>query len=508
MTRKPITNKQVTGNMTQNQMTANINRAEQYINTHQQAVTHSPMRQKYHFMGPCGWINDPNGLIYFRNKYHFFYQFNPYGPCWSEMYWGHATSDDLVHWHREPIALAPSEVYDDHPQGGCFSGSAIEKEGKLYLFYTGTANLGAGLEQSQNIAVSDDGIHFVKFAGNPVISAPADFRRDCFRDPKVWRHEDTYYLLCGASKNGRAAALLYRSDDLLHWKFFNVLMESHGEWGTMWECPDIFPIGGKWVFLCSPVGAGSRKTVYFTGDLDYERGVFLPECSDEIDWGYDFYAPQTLQDPQGRRILVGWANGWEWMPFWKDWGPTYRDGWTGSFSLPRMVSLNKLGKLSFSPIKELQSLRKESNHLKNLVVTARNEKTLKAGDGVCFELALTCDLSKSTASSFELLLRSNGEMATCCRFDLLRFALTIDRNKSDGWSTGICSGPLNLYKKNQLYIQIFSDQSSLELFINEGEEVYSLNIFAPENQNKLAIRSNNGTVVFSQVESFGMISTE
>ena len=130
------------------------------------------MRQHYHFMAQSGWLNDPNGLIYFRGKYHFFFQCNPYGGFWDCMYWGHAVSEDMLHWEYLPFALAPSEPYDDYPKGGCFSGSAIEHEGKLFLMYTGTSHYGKGIVQTQCIAYSEDGIYFKKYPGNPVITAP------------------------------------------------------------------------------------------------------------------------------------------------------------------------------------------------------------------------------------------------------------------------------------------------------------------------------------------------
>ena len=207
-------------------------------------------------MPQAGWMNDPNGLICFRGKYHFFYQCNPYGAFWDCMYWGHAVSEDLVHWEYLPLALAPSESYDDYPKGGCFSGSAVVYEDKLFLMYTGTANNGSGVEQTQCIAYSEDGIHFEKYKGNPVLRAPKGIKADCFRDPKVWKHGGTYYMVCGASRDNKGLALLYRSKDMLHWSFFNVLAESRGEWGFMWECPDFFQAGDQYVLTFSPMGAG------------------------------------------------------------------------------------------------------------------------------------------------------------------------------------------------------------------------------------------------------------
>lgn len=215
--------------MSKELMQINIEKAQQEIEKNAENVSHGKMRQHFHFMPQVGWLNDPNGLIYFKGKYHFFYQFYPYEGFWGMMHWGHAISDDLVHWEYLPVALAPSEVYDNHLKGGCFSGSAVAYNNKLFIAYTGTTNNGNGFEQTQCIAYSEDGIHFEKYAGNPVITAPKGVSPDQFRDPKVWEHDGTFYMVCGASRNNRAQALLYKSSNMFDWEFVNVLAESRGE---------------------------------------------------------------------------------------------------------------------------------------------------------------------------------------------------------------------------------------------------------------------------------------
>ena len=174
--------------MSRELMQQNIQKAQLEIDAKKDIVKNGKMRQHYHFMAQTGWINDPNGLIYYKGKYHFFFQYNPYYGFWDCMHWGHAVSEDMVHWEYLPLALAPSENYDNHPRGGCFSGSAIEHDGKLFLMFTGTANNGEGFEQTQCIAYSEDGIHFEKYEGNPVLTAPEGIPTDFFRDPKVWKH--------------------------------------------------------------------------------------------------------------------------------------------------------------------------------------------------------------------------------------------------------------------------------------------------------------------------------
>ena len=197
--------------MSKKLMQEKIEKAQEEIDRKKELVKQGRMRQNYHFMAQTGWINDPNGLIYYKGRYHLFFQYNPYYGFWDYMHWGHAVSEDLVHWEYLPLALAPSESYDDHMRGGCFSGSAIEHDGKLFLMYTGTKNDGNGFEQSQCIAYSEDGIHFEKYEGNPVITAPPNVPKDFFRDPKVWKHDEKYYMICGARKNDFAHALLYCS---------------------------------------------------------------------------------------------------------------------------------------------------------------------------------------------------------------------------------------------------------------------------------------------------------
>ena len=439
-----------------------------------EAVARSAFRQGFHLMPETGWMNDPNGLIYFRGKYHFFYQFYPYAPRWGSMHWGHAVSDDLLRWEHLPPALAPSEEYDDHPSGGCFSGSAIEHGGRLYLFYTGCADRGRGMEQTQNLAFSDDGIHFEKYSGNPLLTAPEGVPPDSFRDPKVWRQGDTFFLICGASRAGRAQILLYRSDDLLHWEFFRVLYESRGEWGDMFECPDFFELQGSHVLVFSPMGCGERKSVYLTGDFDARTGKFFPKVTGELDWGFQYYAPASFLAPDGRRILAAWANGWQWMPFWKSFGPTERDGWCGAFTLPREARLQKDGTLSLLPVRELQQLRKNEADLGEAVLSEGESLPLRRGCRWDAELAI--DLS-SPASSAVFTLRSANGNRTVLTVDLLQSELRLDLTASDGSSSGIARAPLDLAGQDTLPLRLCSDRISLEIFAGGGRSNISCNVY-------------------------------
>ena len=489
--------------MSEKLMQENILKAQKEIENKKDIVKAGQMRQHYHFMPQTGWLNDPNGLIYYKGNYHYFYQLNPYYGHWDYMHWGHAISKDLMHWEYLPVALAPSEAYDDHMRGGCFSGSAIEHDGKLFLMYTGTANHGSGYEQTQCIAYSEDGIHFVKYDGNPVIYPPEGVPSDLFRDPKVWKHDGIYYMVCGASRDKRGMALLYRSRDMLHWEFFNVLAESRGEWGYMWECPDFYRLGDKYVLMFSPMGESDRKAVYLVGDFDYNTGKFIWQISGEIDWGMDYYAPQSFLAPDGRRIIVGWANEWQWMSFWKDWGPTYREGWCGFFNLPREVRLMPDHTLQFIPVKELEMLRQDGFGIESFTVGSQ-ERALKAGDGIAFELKMKVDLEETDASRLEIDLRCGEGRKTTCTFDFEHGVMQVDRNASDGWSKGVSSSTLFLKGKKELDIHIYSDQSSLEIFADQYQNNHANNIFAGDAQNQLKIRAHGGSAVIRDYESYGM----
>lgn len=489
--------------MSRELMQKRIAKAQREIDEKKNDVKNGAMRQHYHFMPQTGWMNDPNGLIFYKGKYHFFYQSNPYDGFWNSMHWGHAVSEDLMHWEYLPLALAPSETYDDHLKGGCFSGSAIEHDGKLWLIYTGTANEGHGVKQTQCLAWSEDGVHFEKYEGNPVIEAPEGFAEDSFRDPKIWKHGDDFYLVVGTSRNNRGLALIYRSGDLLDWEYLNVLAESRGEWGYMWECPDFYELDGRYILTFSPMGSGDHTSVYLVGDFDYQTGKFEPHESGEFDWGFDYYAPQSFLAPDGRRIVVAWANEWEWMPLWKDWGPTYREGWCGFFNIAREVQLCEDHTLQFLPVKEMETIRKEKEGRPDFEV-ADQKQELKAGDGVCFEMKFKIDLEKSNADRLTLMLRCGEDRETRWILDFKEGEIRTDRNRADGWSRGISRSSVILCGKKELDVHIFSDQSSLEIFADRYRNNHSNNIFAGNAQNQIYILADGGTVRITDYEAYGL----
>ena len=305
-----------------------------------------PKRLRYHFEPQKGWMNDPNGLIQFGGWYHAFFQHNPYAPKWDRMHWGHAVSRDLIHWEEWEIALWPEEPYEDG--GGCFSGSAIEKDGLLYLFYTSVSEQGG---QTQSAAISRDGRHFEKMPDNPLIRTyPADGSAE-FRDPKVFRYGTGYGMVCGSGKDGIGKVLLYRSDDLRHWEYEGVLYESRES--SVLECPDLFPLGDRYVLMFSKIGHKADAVEFVAGTFDGQQFWEESRCVPES--GPQFYAPQTFCDAGGRRIVIGWMYDCE-RPL--DAGAEY----AGALTIPRELSLRD-GMICNYPVEEARSLLTDRDDL-------------------------------------------------------------------------------------------------------------------------------------------------
>ena len=378
------------------------------------------------------------------------------------MHWGHAVSEDMIHWEYLPLALAPSEVYDDHLKGGCFSGSAIEHDGKLFLIYTGTCNNGNGFEQAQCIAYSEDGIHFEKYEGNPVITAPEGVPTDLFRDPKVWKHDDTYYVVCGASKNGFAQARLYKSTDMFHWEFVNVLAESRGEWGYMWECPDFFTLEGQEVLSVSPQGLTREEfrfqNIYQSGYFILKDGKPEEKAFREWDHGFDFYAPQTFQDGKGRRILIGWMG----MPDADEEyvNPTAEsEGWQHCLTVPREVTY-KNGMLYQYPVEELNGLRKTG------VSVSGSSAEIPVNGPFDLDVQVKGEQGKVSLGENLFLEYQDGDVI-----------LTLSEKAGAGRKVRKAHVPSGVIES----IRVLADTTAVEIYVNGGEVVFATRYY-PETQ--------------------------
>lgn len=300
---------------------------------------------KYHFENKQGWMNDPNGLVFYKGKYHAFFQHYPYAPRWGQMHWGHAVSDDLITWEELDIALFPDREYED--EGGCFSGSAIVKDDRLWLFYTSVSK---AMGQTQSIAYSDDGLTFTKYEGNPIIKESPLSDRNNFRDPKVFKFGEEYRMVVGAGINNEASIALFKSKDLINWDFVGAILKDI-KYGSCIECPNLFEVDGRWVLMFSSMKELPHKVCFSIGDFDGMN--FVPNGSGEdssiehypIETGPDFYAPQAFIGKNGEVIVIAWMYNWTRL---QGIGRTH----VGAFTIPREMRINKAGKLTMMPISE------------------------------------------------------------------------------------------------------------------------------------------------------------
>lgn len=307
-----------------------------------QKIFNDPLRPNYHFLPPQNWMNDPNGLIQWKGKYHLFYQHNPFGATWGNMHWGHAVSEDLVHWDDMPIALAPTDSYDE---SGVFSGCMVNNDGVPTILYTGTT--GEKYEtQVVCIATSqdDDLQTWQKYEGNPVLEKPPTEFDGCgFRDPYVWKQNGKWMMAIGAGiKNGGEAVLLYQSDDLYNWKYLDPLVVSDAKNDYVYECPNFFPLGDKWVLIVSVMPGASVE--YFVGI--FWNNHFIIETHSTFADG-SIYAPLSFEDERGRRIMIGWITET------RSKEELEKAGWAGAMSLPMELMLLENNQLAITLVREV-----------------------------------------------------------------------------------------------------------------------------------------------------------
>ena len=444
-------------------------------------------RQKYHIQGIVGLINDPNGFSQFNGKYHMFYQWNPLGTNHKNKTWAHSVSDDLLHWERLKTALRPDTWYS---KDGVYSGSAIVDDDKLYLFYTGNVKDSEGNRESyQCLAVSNDGENFERWEPS-IVNQPDGYTRH-IRDPKIWKKDGKFYAVIGIqSENLEGKTVLYSSENIKDWKFEGEIAgANHGkikDFGFMWECPDYFQLKDektgeiKDLLVFSPQGLepegdlynNKYQTGYLFGKLDYEKPEF-EILSDfvEIDRGHDFYAPQSMEDDKGRRLIVGWMG----IPEEEDF-PTVKNEWLHCLTLPRELKVID-GKLYQVPIKEMESIRGEKIEFSGKVAGE-----VKIGTGTTYELKVKF---KDFNSDFGLKLRTGKSSETVLKFDYKDKKFVLDRTKGEQPDKRLRK--VYLGDISELELTIFVDNSSVEVFINGGQEVFSSRIFPEKDADGISV---------------------
>ncbi|MGQ7483604.1 glycoside hydrolase family 32 protein [Streptococcus suis] len=432
-----------------------VEKANAYIQA--EKVTLDPtFRPDRHFVPEIGWINDPNGFVYFKGEYHLFYQFNPYESVWGPMHWGHAKSKDLVNWEHLPVALAPDKDYD---KDGCFSGSAIVKDDTLWLMYTGhIVNEDGSVRQVQNMAYSTDGIHFEKIAQNPVATEellPEEVIANDFRDPKIFEKDGRYYSVVATKhKDGVGCIVLLGSDDLLDWQFESIFLKGQAHQGHVWECPDYFEVDGQEYLIVSPMRyqkedndfVNINSNIFVTGHVDWDKKVFEADSFKEIDHGHDFYAAQTTEGPEGERVMIAWMHTWGRPLVTNDLGHK----WYGQMTLPRLLKQGENGLRQVLPASILNSF---DDIEIGQVIQGPSKFSLKLDDSLDLKLGADQDYLQFGYD------KERQEVY------IDRSSLKIQQAGEEEWSTVRRAVTVQATE-----LEVLVDTNCLEIFINDGQE--------------------------------------
>lgn len=429
-----------------------------------------PHRPAFHFTAPAGWLNDPNGLTQRDGEYHLFYQFNPFAPVHDRIHWGHAVSADLVHWRDLPIALTPSAGAD---VDGCWSGVLVYDGDTPTIVYSGRR----GDRELPCVATgTPDLVEWTKVAENPVIAAPpAGVDVTAFRDHCVWREGETWRQLIGSGIRGRGGtAFLYESVDLREWTYVGPLLVGDSaegdakspDWtGTMWECVDLFRLGNEdaahrdiLVFSAWDEGV-TYHPLYWSGR--YEGDRFAPATLHRLDLGGRyFYAPQSMRDESGRRLMFGWLQ--EGRPD----SAAVAAGWSGVMSLPRVVTAGSDGAIHQAPAPEVEALRDELVASFSSVLSAESVEVTR-GDELDIEMRLT--IPDGGAVAIALRAADDDVERTVLRVQRrgTRAEVALDRSQSSldpEVDSGPRAGEVPLETDGGLDVRIFVDHSALEMF--------------------------------------------
>ena len=465
-------------------------------------------RPRFHLSCRVGWMNDPNGFSCYQGKYHMFYQYHPYNIVWGPMHWGHAVSEDLLKWDYLPTALAPDELYD---KDGCFSGSAVVLEdGRHLLMYTGVSKEGflderfsdgMRTEKQQQCLAVGDGIDYVKYPANPVITTdmlPEGCSLTDFRDPKMIRLADGSYqaLLGSRPSDGSGQILLYQSKDAFHWEYKGILAKNLCRFGRMWECPDFFELDGKHVLLVSPQDMLPEGFEYHNGNGTLalighlaEDGSLCEEANQSIDYGIDFYAPQTVLTPDGRRVMIGWMQNWDPAPAMR--GEKIK--WLGQMTIPRELSIVD-GRLYQKPVRELETHRQNKVAYENVLIegeeesrtadstddTQSTDRTFPGMNGRCVDMLVRIrpEDGEKLFDRFTIKFAAAGSQFSMLNWRPKEQILKIDR-KFSGSRRAIIHQRRALVpsEDGSISVRLILDRFSAEVFVNDGYQVLSLVLY-------------------------------
>jgi beta-fructofuranosidase len=454
------------------------------------------VKPSYHFSSD-GWINDPNGFVFFAGRFHLFFQYTPFSSEAGKMCWGHAVSDDLVKWEQLPIALRPDRNYD---KDGCWSGSSIVKDGRLYLIYTGHSIVDGVAKQTQNLAFSENGVYFTKYDGNPIIDDKIlpNYSLFCdFRDPSIYFDDGKYFLLIGnRSKNDEATLLRYVSKDLIKWDFYDRIF-SDPSLGKMTECPSSARIGEKRILILSLQNLMVKNfdfwnrfsSIYTVSNQNLDK-IDMSDIH-EIDHGLDFYAPEIIS--QGN-IMIARMSCWE-----RDFpSQKFENKWCNFLTIPRVLSLED-GQLIQKPI---ESLKRYFGGRRYFSEAISEEKSIDGIKGNCGHLhvgffkenTLTIKRNKK-GNNYIYLLFDHGSIKIS-REHSMNLIVSFSDEKSQAISR-------EFYIDSEgIIVDLYLDKEANELYFNDGRLVFSLESFEGEDANQIVFSSEKECKIQGFFEEF------
>ncbi|GGH86548.1 glycoside hydrolase family 32 protein [Pullulanibacillus pueri] len=477
-------------------------------------------RPKLHFTARENWLNDPNGLVYYQGEYHLFFQHHPFGTTWGTMHWGHAVSQDLLHWEHLPIALFPDEL------GTIFSGSAVvdwqdttgffDGQPGLVAIFTHHLDTDTGVLERQSLAYSKDaGRTWTKYDGNPVL---VNEQETDFRDPKVFWHDETQSWIMVVAAGQRV--LIYTSSNLTDWSYRSAFASSNlGKWDGVWECPDLFELPvedkdqvKKWVLLVS-VGSvhipGAPRTQYFVGYFD--GTTFVNENKEEtvlwLDYGGDNYAGVSWSDipeEDGRRMYLGWMSS----PKYANVTPTKE--WRGALTLPRQLELRTTAegiRLFQHPVEELVTVRQLVKTMEASIIQP-DAPLISLVEHEAFEVI--AEFEWKNAAGFGIQIKTADREHTSIGYRCDENWLYIDRS---------CSGKVDFHpefsetqgvaialREKRLSLRLIVDHCSVELFAEDGEVVMTSLIFPSQACKEIHWFADGGTVKLKHCEIYTLNS--
>lgn len=451
-------------------------------------------RLHYHLMPPIGWLNDPNGLCQKDGIYHIYYQYSPFDGQGGVKLWGHYTSKDMITFKEEEPFLFPDTMIDKE---GVYSGSAFVEDNTIYYFYTGNVKLidkkdydyiHEGREQNTICCKSQDGFFISE---KKLIMSNEQYPTNMskhVRDPKIFKKDNDYYMVLGArTSDDQGCVLLYKSQDLKNFQYYNTI-KTPTKFGYMWECPDLFELDGHLFLVVCPQGLEQNgynyeniyQCGYFEVNYDFYRNTYTLSEFKELDHGFDIYAPQSFVDEKGRRIQYSWMG----IPD-ADYHnqPTLNYDWQHALTIPKVI-IYKDNQLFQQPIEEMKLLREKEYQIQ---INEFNKLNIQE---ISFEMNIKFDYSED----FNIQLREDVHL----KYQNQILTLSLG-------SSGCGRNKRHLAISYILSLTIYSDTSSLEIFINEGQEVMTTRVYSLTKQQPQFITKHKGKISFYSLNGYKII---